>query len=144
MKKTVFVILLIFLAIIVAIFMNYRELTTNQNIATKFNKDFEFYNKASILGTDVTTVINRAINNNEKYSVPKDENDLYIANETDSIKIYVCFSTKDDEYYPMENLKKNGLKEFTRYFGEIEFRCTSIKYHQKTGTIAEMKFSVVD
>lgn len=108
--------------------------------AQKFNSEFEFYNKESVLGTDVTTLINKAIDNNEKLGIKKDENDMYIADSENSIKIYVHMIL-DDTTYPMEILKKTGLTEFTRYFGEVQFKCTNVKYHEKTGKIAEMTFA---
>ena len=140
MKKTVFVILLIFFAIIVCIYMNYKQLLMDQTQAKKFNSDFEFYNKESILGTDITTIINKAMDNNEKFNIPKDEKGLYIADEENSIKIYV-YMIINETTYPMESLKASGLNEFARYFGEVEFKCTDVKYHKATGKIAEMTFA---
>lgn len=140
MKKTIFVLLLIFLVIIVCIYMNYKQALVVQNQAIKFNSEFEFYNKKSILGTDITTLINKAIDNNEKYNIPKDENDVYIADDENSIKIYV-YMLINDTTYPMETLNTRGLQEFTRYFGEVEFECTAVKYHKATGKIAEMTFA---
>lgn len=139
MKKTIFVIVLIFCAIILCIYMNYKELLTNHRQAQKFNAEFEFYNQDSILGTNITTIINKAIDHNEKHSIPKDEKGLYIANDRNSIKIYVHMLINETTY-PMESLKTSGLDEFTRYFGEVEFKCTNVKYHQATGKIAEMTF----
>ena len=140
MKKTIFVILSIFLVIIISIYMNYKEDLMVQNQAKKFNLEFEFYNKESVLGTDVTTVINRAIDNNEKYDIPKSENGEYIPDEENSIKIYVHMIINETTY-PMEKLKNVGLAEFTKYFGEVEFKCTDVKYHEATGKIAEMTFA---
>lgn len=140
MKKTIFVILLIFLTIVVCIYMNYRELLVSQLDAQKFNAEFEFYQKDSILGTDITTVINKAIDHNEKFKIPKDENGNYIADNQNSIKIYV-YMIINETTYPMESLQKSGLDKFTRYFGEVEFKCSDVKYHQATGKIAEMTFA---
>lgn len=140
MKKTIFVILLIFLTIIVCIYMNYKETLMTKNQAIKFNSEFEFYNKESILGTDITTLINKAIDNNEKFAIPKDQNGRYEVDEKNSIKIYVHMIINDTTY-AMEDLNNRGLQEFTRYFGEIEFKCTDVKYHQASGKIAEMTFA---
>lgn len=140
MKKTILVILSIFLVVIVCIYMNYKEVMLSQNQARKFNSEFEFYNKESILGTDITTVINKAIDNNEKYGIEKNENGEYIADGQNSVKIYVHMIINETTY-PMEALKNTGLGEFTRYFGEVEFKCTDVKYHEATGKIAEMTFA---
>lgn len=143
MKKTVFVILLIFLMIIVCIYMNYKDMLINENEAKKFNSEYEFYNKESILGTDITTLINKAIDNNEKYKIEKDQNGIYIADEKYSIKIYV-YMIINKTTYPMEQLIATGLSDFTRYFGEVEFKCTDVKYHKSTGRIAEMTFAATE
>lgn len=140
MKKTILVIVLIFLMMIICIYMNYKETLVAQNQARKFNAEFEFYNRESILGTDITTLINKAINNNEKFAISKDENGNYIEDEENSIKIYV-YMLINDTTYPMETLNAKGLKEFTRFFGEVEFKCTDVKYHKTTGKIAEMTFA---
>ncbi len=140
MKKTIFVILLIFLAIVVAIYMNYKELLAKQSNAQKFNADFLFYNQEAVLGTSVTTVINKAFDNNEKCNIPKDENGEYKPDGKNSIKIYVHMLINDTTY-PMEVLKKSGLENFTNYFGEVEFKCTDVKFHTTTGRIAEMTFT---
>lgn len=139
MKKTIFVILLLFLVMIVCIFMNYKEALVAQNEARKFNSEFEFYNKDRILGTDITTLINKAINNNEKMGIPKNEKNEYIPDEKNSIKLYIHMIINETTY-PMEALEARGLQDFTKYFGEVEFKCTNVKYHETTGRIAEMTF----
>lgn len=139
MKKAIFVILLIFLTILICIYMNYKQMAMAQAEAQKFNKTYEFYNQKAILGTDITTVINKAMDNNETYAVPKDEKNQYIPNETDSIKIYLCLKA-EDKPSPMEEIVEIGLTDFTALFGELTFQCADMKYHEKTGKIAEMTF----
>ena len=132
MKKTFSVIILIFLVIIVCLYMNYKDMLINK------------FNEKAVLGTDITTIINKAINSNEKFNIEKDINDLYIPNDSNSIKIYIIFSEKDNRYYPMESLIQNNFEDFTKYFGGAEFKCVNVKYHEKTGQIAEMIFSVIE
>lgn len=140
MKKTIIVILSILLIIIISIYMNYRQAMSKELLVKKFNSDYEFYNKESILGTDLTTVINKAMDNNEKRGIKKDENGAYISDDEYSVKIYV-YMLIDGNTYPMEQLVKTGLSDFTRYFGEVHFKCTDVKYHKSTGRIAEMTFA---
>lgn len=140
MKKTVSIILLVFLVIIISIYMNYKQKVLSTNETKKFNEEFEFYNKEEVLGTDITTVINKAIDNNEKCGIAKDEKGIYIANEKNSIKIYI-YMIINDTTYPMEQLVNKSLSDFTKYFGEVKFSCTDVKYHKKTGQIAEMTFA---
>ena len=75
MKKTIIVILSILLIMLISIYMNYRQVLSGKLQARKFNQDYEFFNKEKILGTDVTTMINKAIDNNEKHNIKKDENE---------------------------------------------------------------------
>ena len=140
MKKTIIVILSIFLIIIISIYMNYRQAVAAELQAKKFNSDYEFFNKESILGTDVTTMINKAIDNNEKHNIQKDQDGVYIADDKYSVKIYV-YMIIDDTTYPMESLVQTGLSDFTRYFGEVKFKCTDVKYHKSTGRVSEMTFA---
>lgn len=140
MKKTIIVILSIFLIIIISIYMNYRQVVAKELSARKFNSDYEFFNKESILGTDVTTMINKAMDNNEKHNIKKDKDGVYIPDDEYSVKIYV-YMMIDENTYPMEQLVKTGLAQFTRYFGEVHFKCTDVKYHESTGRVAEMTFA---
>lgn len=140
MKKIFLLIIAVFLAIIICFYMNYKELMIEKNDAKKFNSEYEFYNKESILGTDITTIINKAINNNQKYSISKDENGLYIPDEENSIKIYIHMISNETTY-PMESFVARSLEDFTRFFGQVSFKCTDVKYHSKTGKISEMTFT---
>ena len=140
MKKSIIVILSIFLIIIISIYMNYRQVVSKELQSRKFNSDYEFFNKESILGTDVTTMINKAIDNNEKHNIQKDDDGVYIADDKYSVKINV-YMIINDTTYPMEALVKTGLSDFTRYFGEVKFKCTDVKYHKSTGRVAEMTFA---
>ena len=140
MKKTIIVILSILLIIMISIYMNYRQAVSKELKAKKFNQDYEFFNKEAILGTDITTMINKAMDNNEKHGIKKDENGVYISDDEYSVKIYV-YMIIDENTYPMEQLVKTGLSDFTRYFGEVHFNCTDVKYHKSTGRIAEMTFA---
>ena len=140
MKKIIITLLSIFLIIIISIYMNYRQAVSAKMQAKKFNIDYEFYNRENILGTDVTTLINKAIDNNEKHNIKKDDDGLYIPDDKYSVKLNV-YMIINDTTYPMEALVKTGLRDFTRYFGEVKFKCTDVKYHQSTGRVAEMTFA---
>ena len=140
MKKTIIVILSIFLIIIISIYMNYRQAVAAELQAKKFNSDYEFFNKESILGTDVTTMINKAFKKKKKHNIQKDQDGVYIADDKYSVKIYV-YMIIDDTTYPMESLVQTGLSDFTRYFGEVKFKCTDVKYHKSTGRVSEMTFA---
>lgn len=139
MKKTLLVICIIFLIIMLVLFWNFRQIQTENRAIKKFNYDYEFYNREGLCGIDITTVINKAIDNNEKYEVKKDENGYYIPDEENSINIEVTL-INNEKTYKMERIKEVGLESFVEFFGEVEFKCTNIEYHEKTGKISKMTF----
>ena len=130
---------LAFCITVLIIVVNFNEYQKNQRQVSNFNREFEEYNKEDVLGVDITTLINKAISNNEKYGVQKDENGLYIDDGKNSIQIYITMII-NGQTYPMENINKLGMDSFTSYFGVIKFRCTNISYHDETSKIASMTF----
>lgn len=139
MKKFFAVLLLIFIIIVLVIVVNFNNYQKSQRQVSSFNKQFEEYNKEDILGVDITTLINKAISNNEKYNVSKDENGLYINDGKNSIQIFITMII-NGQTYPMENINKLGMESFTSYFGGIKFKCTNITYHEETSKVSTMTF----
>lgn len=105
----------------------------------KYNLEYETYLNKEVLGTDVVSVMNKAINQNEKNNIQKDEKGYYIENNENSIKIYLKMITIE-KTYPMEEFYNNGMVNFVQNFNLINFKCTSIEYHQRTGKIKQMIF----
>lgn len=139
MKKTFILIFTILIVIMIIIFVNIQNIQKNKQKILNYNSEFEYYCKEEILGTDITTIINRATNENEKNNIPKDEKNCYISNNENSIKIFIKMQAAED-IYPMENFYRAGINEFTKYFGSVKFKCTQKKYHEKTGQISEIYF----
>ena len=139
MKKFFAILVLAFCITVLIIVVNFNEYQKNQRQVNNFNREFEEYNKEDVLGVDITTLINKAISNNEKYGVQKDENGLYIDDGKNSIQIYITMII-NGQTYPMENINKLGMDSFTSYFGVIKFKCTNISYHEETSKIASMTF----
>ena len=50
---------------------------------------FSKYLNKEVLGTELTTIVNKAVDNNEKNSVPKDEQGFYVTNDINSVKIQI-------------------------------------------------------
>lgn len=143
MKKTLLIICTIFLVIMCVLFLNYRQVQSKKNEIKKFNLEYEYYNtKEDLCGVDITTVINKAVNNNEKYEVQKDENGYYISNDENSVKIYITL-INTSKTYEMERIKEIGLESFVAFFGEVKFKCTDMKYHSN-GKISEMTFESLE
>lgn len=139
MKKYFVLILVILLAITTVLFFKYREYQATQRDVQKFNSVYEEYDVETLNGLDITTMMNKATSNNEKYEILKDEHGLYVLDDQYSIEIYVIM-VKDEEPYRMERFSQNDISSFIRLFGEVGFKCVDKTYHDKTGRIATMTF----
>ena len=138
MKKTIIFILcvvIVILSIFGTKYINYRE---QQSKIKKENLEYETYLNKEVSGRDLTTAINRAVDNNEKNKVSKDENGFYIANDSNSIEIEIKISDNDTTY-KMETLYNGGMVTFIQYYGDISFNCTKIEYN-KQGRVCYIEF----
>ena len=141
MKKFV-VFLVIVVAIVCAIAYMYLNFIANRNTAITENMPYETYLNREIFGSDLASVINRAINDNNKNNVEKDEKGIYIANNTNSIKIQVKI-TDNDTTYDMETFYNSGMDNFIKYYNQIKFKCTNVEYHEATNKIKYMLFEQI-
>ena len=141
MKKFIifFAVSIIIICIISYIFINYKA---NYNVAKISNLEFENYLNKELYGTDVSTLINRAVDNNEKNSVQKNNKGIYLNNDKNSINIEIKMKD-DDSTYKMEMFYKNGIQNFIKYYGNIKFKCTKIEYHQVTKKVKYMLFEQI-
>jgi len=143
MKKTLALICILLLILVVIIAINFKNIEKEKNEIVKFNLTYEEYNTDNLNGLDITTLINKAINNNEKYSISKNEHGYYVDDGMNSIKIYVTMNM-NDKTYEMERINSVGMNSFIEYFGDVKFECTDVKYHEKTGRISELIFKSQD
>ncbi len=146
MKKIMIISIVLIMLIVGILFffvINYKGYQKREDEISKFNLEYEHYNIDNLNGLDITTLINRAISNNEKYAIPKDEEGLYVLDDKYSIEIYVTMII-DNTTYRMERLNKADMNAFTRYFGEVNFKCTDIQYHKKTGRVSSMTFEATE
>lgn len=139
MKKIFAILLLVMLIIVSVVVYNYRNLQMQKKEIDNFNQVYLNYNKDNLNGLDITTLINKAISNNEKYSIAKDEEGLYVLDDENSIEIYVTMIINETTYR-MERIESLGMNSFVAYFGQVSFKCTDVKYHEKTGKVASMTF----
>ena len=102
MKKSllsVLAIIVVIAFIILCIFLIQLDKNkSKQSEAKKYNLEYEQYINSQIYGTDVATIIGKAIKQNEKNKVPKDEKGHYIDNGTNSIRIDLKMVTIDGTY----------------------------------------------
>lgn len=108
-------------------------------VVKQANKEYEQYMNKNIYGTDVITIINKAIYNNQKNNIQKDEKEKYIENEENSIIIELVMITNEEKNktttYRMETISKVGIDEFIANFNTAEFKITKMEYHKETGKI---------
>lgn len=137
MKKVFFSIIFIVILIICVIAVKISSNNSEKSEIAKFNSQFDEHLGKTIYGTDVLTIINKAIDNNEALEVKKDDKNFYIENEETSLKVDITLLSTDSEgkitevTYPMENLQKADLNKFVSSFGLTSFECTNIEYNSK-------------
>ena len=112
--------------------------TQNKEVK-KQNLEYEYYLNKTVYGTEVATLISKAVDQNEKLKIAKDENGRYIDNGENSIKIDLKMKTID-KTYPMEEIYNSQISNFVQNFNLIEFKCTNIEYHKETGKISKLIF----
>ena len=140
--KKIIILFSIILIIVALVTINYKEFKREKNGVIAYNLEFEKNLKKEILGLDLTTIINKVINNNEKNNVEIGQDKRYINNGTNSINIDI-WMTDTKETYSMEMLYNGGVENFVQYYGNIYFKCTKIDYHKQTGKVSYLYFEQV-
>jgi len=135
--------MLIFLAIIAIIIVisivKFSSYNTERNLLMKENAEFEKYTDKEIDGLDIATIINKAVDKNIKNEIEKDENGIFIQNDTNSIQIEIYM--KDNETtYKIEQFYNAGTEQFAQYYRNINFKCSKIEYHKSTGKVKYILF----
>lgn len=143
MKKTLFIFTTVFLCIIAVLFAMLKNAQIEQQNILKDNLIYEQYLNKPIYGTDIATLINKAVDNNEKNKIEKDENGMYMENDSNSIKIEIYISINNITY-SMETIYMHGTEQFVQNFNSILFESSEIKYHTKTGKIAKILFKQIE
>ena len=145
MKKNVIIICLILLIISVISIVGIKNNSKTSAAILKQNMEYEQYLKNEIYGVDVVTLINKAISNNEKNNISKDQKGFYINNNKNSINIELVMITNEQTMqttsYKMEAISKVGITEFIKNFNTTQFKCTKKEYHSETGRIAYIELT---
>ncbi len=142
MKKNLLLIITVFIVILGTVYGLILSKKIKQNEIQNNNKYYEYYLNKEILGTELATIMGRAIEQNIKNEIQKDENGLYIENNLNSIKIDIKMVTVD-KTYPMEVIYNNDITLFVQNFNLIKFKCVNIEYHKKTGFIKKITFEEI-
>ena len=123
MKNTIIIFAVIFIIIISSVYGIYFEYQSKKRQVAQYNQEYEIYLGKTMLGTEVVTVMNKAIDQNERNKISKDEKGYYADNNENSIKVYLKMVTIE-KTYPMEEFYKNDMKTFVKNFNLIEFKCS--------------------
>lgn len=140
--KKIAVFFIIIIAIVSSITYLYFNYKASYNSAQKENAKFEMYKDKEILGSELTTIINKAVDTNEKNEVRKDNKGKYIDNGTNSINIDIKF-IDDDVIYNIEKIYQSGTDTFLYYYRDINFKCSDVQYHTATGKVKYMQFEQI-
>ena len=120
MKRSLFTILAILLTISVAITLHVYNANRIDKMATKHNQQYEMYCNKKILGTDLISLINKAIDYNEKNNIPKQKDSIYyVNNNTNSIQISVKF-IENDKIIEMEDIAEKQTETFIKFFATFK------------------------
>lgn len=140
MKKIIILILIIVTVAISIIFVNYTEYRTKKSQVNNINKEFTVYENNVMQISSVITIMNKAIQLNTENNIQKDENDFFIENETNSIKVFLEIKSRES-VIPMEDLilgKKAGIEKVSFAFSDMLFQIDKIEYHEKTGQVKKI------
>lgn len=143
MRKSLYIIIIFFIIIIGLTLLFINNIQSIYKESQKENYVYEKYLNKEVMGTDVATLINRAVNNNEKYNIPKDEKGNYIDDDKYCIRIFVKLQT-EGKYYNMETIYSNNVAEFVKNFNLEDFKCTNITYHNSNKRVSTVYFEVLD
>ncbi len=142
MKKKLLVILGIFIIILlftVYLLYNYKKDVIQMQ---SFNRQYEVYYEKTILGTDLATVLNKAMDCNKKNDIAKDEQNRYYIETEKSILIEIKFS-ESEKTFRMEDILLRDMENFINFYATASFKCTKIEYHEQNKQVKSLYFEQV-
>ena len=143
MKKIFIIIITIVIIAIVVVLSKYYEYKEQKSEIDTFNAQYEQYLDKEIYGTQIASVINKAVDDNEKADIKKDENGKYIQNDENSVNIEVkIIDLDEDTIFAMETLYGGGMTQFVQYYSEILFKWAEIRYNS-AGLVSYMLFEQI-
>lgn len=145
MKNKILIILIIFMAILAGITYIVYNYRINLQETQKINQEFKSYSEAQMLGTELVSIMNRVQDLNSKNNIAKDNNNIYIENEENSIKLYIELKYKDNySKIEVEKILNDGIENFIKSYSTASFKCTQITFHEKTGNVKTLTFTETD
>lgn len=132
-------IIIIVICVISYLYLNYKA---EYNTSKKANMEFERYLNEEVYGADLATIINRAIDNNQRNEVERNNKGIYLDNNQNSINMEIKM-IDNDSIYQMETIYNRGIQNFINYYNNIKFKCVEIKYHNSTNKVKYMLFEQI-
>ena len=141
MKKLVLFFILICCGIL-SYFMAFNSFQKHERETLKINNEYTYYLNKEIFGTELATIINKVVNYNNMYDIPKDDNDNYIMDDINSLtmEIYIIDS---ETVYSAERIYALGTERFVTNFDTAKFKCTKIEYHEKNNKVKYLYFEQI-
>lgn len=140
--KKIAIFFFIIIAIIAGISYTYLNYKANYHIAQRENLAFENYYEKEVLGVELTTLINKAVDTNNQNEIEKDTKGKYKENKTNSIQIDIKMKD-NNKTYSMETLYYGGMDKFVQYYSQIKFKCIKLEYHSQTQKVRYMLFEQI-
>ena len=143
--KKIIIFFAIILICVITIGLRFYSYKAEQEVLAAENQEFEQYASKEIYGIDLGSIINKAVDKNTKNNIQKDENNIFIQNDTNSIEIEVAMKETDTTYKTarMEQIYNKGTELFIQLFIDIKFKCSKVEYHDSTGKIKYMLFEQI-
>lgn len=143
MKKTFIIILIIFIAIFTAVVIAVVDLQQTGKQVKQFNQVFEECTDKTLLGSEIASLINKAIDYNERNQIAKNDKGIYQDDGKYSVHIFVKLK-KDGEYFDMERINAFKITEFVKNFSLQDFKCKGIEYHKDTKRVSKVYFETIE
>ena len=150
MKKIFAILLLTCFIVILIITVNFNIYQKQQRQIQNFNRQYEEYNKENLSGVDITTLINKAISNNEKNNIAKDENGFYIDGNRNEYRftagtlIPVLIRNAQPAYPEITDAEYHDEFEKEKAYWDYEVKLDSNRYVTVRVTEASGKIQTVE
>ena len=138
MKKIIIFIVSVLILILSVFYIKYSNYKKIQMEIKEYNLQYEKYLDKEIDGRNLTSLINKAVDNNEKNLIQKDENGFYIEDDINSMKIEIKM-IDIDLTYNMETIYNGKMENFIVLYNSILFKSEEVKYNS-IGKIKYIRF----
>lgn len=142
MKKEIIIILVLIFIMLISFSVAYNTFKSEKDSIIKFNNEYETYYNKEIYGTELGTIINKVINNNTIYNIEKDDQNNYIEDDSNSIKMDI-YIIDTDTIYQVERIYSLKTERFIENFNSAKFKCTKIEYHNQSNKVKYLYFEQI-